>query len=122
MSNTEKAKEERGRRAHKQGLAVIVASRYTTWELAQTNVKPFTPRKETANKRPPPGEQVFCTAAILQFKGHERLALSRINALFALEAVAVFSNYRNHKMATLQANDNATNLTWTSAISPATYL
>ena len=64
----------------------------------------------------------FCTAAILQFKGHERLALSHINALFALEAVAVFSNYRNHKIATLQANDNATNLIWTSAISPATFL
>lgn len=100
---------------------MIVASRYTTWELAQTNVKPFTPRKEKQTKTNSRATG-FCTAAILQFKGHERLALSRINALFALEAVAVFSNYRNHKIATLQANDNATNLTWTSAISPATYL
>ena len=103
---------------------MIVASRYTTWELAQTNVKPFTPRKETANKRPPLGEQVFARPRFCNLKATNdlRFPLSRINALFALEAVAVFSNYRNHKMATLQANDNATNLTWTSAISPATYL
>jgi len=123
----------RGRRAHKLAFRPLSNKLFRLLLpiiLLGNSLKPTKNRlhhEQTNSKQnaTSPGRG-FCPVAVLQIKGHERLALSCINALFPLEDVAIFifffSNYRNHKMATLQANDNATGLTSTSAISPAIYL
>ena len=63
---------------------MIVASRYTTWELAQTNVEPFTPRKDTANKRPPLGERVFARPRFWNLKATNDLRFPALTPFLPL--------------------------------------